>query len=116
MRKRRVNIGQIRRDEIIAATIAIIDEKGIDQLSLSAIEKRTGMSRGQLTYYFPTREKILLAVFDRLLQLMKERVEAGETDHPCGQPGSGWQRLRAFLTFFVLHPIEAKEFHSLQYT
>src|SRR5262249_40627922 len=116
MEKARLNIGEIRREQIVAAAVAIIDEKGLQNLSLSEIEKKAGMSRVQLTYYFPQKEDILLAVFDRLLLLMKKRVEGEHPDNPCGVGGRGWDRLQKFLSFLLLNPPEASEFHSLQYT
>ncbi len=67
MKSPRVDVGRIRREQIVEAAVAIIAEQGIQNLSLSEIEKRAGMSRGQLTYYFPSKEDILLAVFDRPL-------------------------------------------------
>src|ERR1700741_5373353 len=81
MRNARANIGSIRRTEIGDAAAAVISEQGIQNLSLSEIEAKVGMSRGQLTYYYKTKEDILLAVFDRLLSLMCE--QHGETN---GQP------------------------------
>jgi AcrR family transcriptional regulator len=71
-----------RRDEIMDAAEAIIAEAGIDELSLAKIEQRAGMSRGQLTYYFPTRESILLAVYDRMLRRMIRSFLAGEGPKP----------------------------------
>ena len=110
----RVDIGSIRRDEIIEAAIAIIAEQGIEHLSLSAIEKRAGMSRGQLTYYFRTKEKILLAVFDRLLVLMYQRISEGKDQHPPDP--SGWDMTQHLLKAILLQPSANPEFHSLQYT
>src|SRR6202165_635880 len=79
MHNRRVTIAELRRTEIVAAAAAVINEQGIQNLSLSEIEKKVGMSRGQLTYYFKAKEDILLAVFDRLLLLMC-RQHGGEPD------------------------------------
>src|SRR5437870_8235936 len=70
MRNGRVTIASIRRTEIVDAAVAVIAEQGLQNLSLSEIENKVGMSRGQLTYYFKAKEDILLAVFDRLLLLM----------------------------------------------
>ena len=70
----RVDIRSIRREQVIEAAASIIAEQGIQNLSLSEIEKKTGMSRGQLTYYFRAKEDILLAVFDRLVQLIHQRI------------------------------------------
>lgn len=71
-----------RREEIMDAAEAIIAERGIDELSLGKIEDRAGMSRGQLTYYFPTRESILLAVYDRMLRRMIRAFLAGDGPKP----------------------------------
>lgn len=112
----RIEVGKIRREQIVEAAVAIIAERGLQNLSLSAIEERTGMSRGQLTYYFAAKEDILLAVFDRLLLLMHQRSRGEGNGNPCQFAGVGWDRLRHFLTVFLLNPPPAAEFHSLQYT
>jgi AcrR family transcriptional regulator len=114
MNKPHADRAQTRREQIVEAAVAIIAEQGLDKLSLSRIEERAGMSRGQLTYYFPTREDILLAVFDRFLLLIKQRVESGEG--PCAVGGTGWERIRQFLNMLVLRPPAIPEFHAIQYT
>jgi AcrR family transcriptional regulator len=118
MKTPRVDVSKIRREQIVEAAVAIIVERGLQHLSLSEIEKRAAMSRGQLTYYFPAKEDILLAVFDHLLQLMHRRFQAGqETPPSCPFAGeSGWDRLRHFLTAILLHPPEMPGFQSLHYT
>src|SRR6478752_420424 len=73
MNNGRVTIAEIRKSEIVDAAAAVIAEQGIQHLSLSEIEAKVGMSRGQLTYYFKAKEDILLAVFDRMLALMCEQ-------------------------------------------
>src|SRR4051812_37275462 len=84
MKSSRIDIAGIRREQIVEAAVAVIAEQGLHNLSLSEIEKRAGMSRGQLTYYFPTKEEILLAVFDRLLRLMYQRL--GRPGEKSGGP------------------------------
>jgi len=114
MKSPRIDIRSLRREQIVEAAVAIITEQGLQNLSLSEIEQRAGMSRGQLTYYFPTKEDILLAVFDRLLQLMYERI--GE---PAGQPGletGGWEWVQHLLDRLLRQPPVSPEFHVLQYT
>src|SRR5262249_41045526 len=83
------DIAQLRRDQIMDAAEAIIAGQGIHHLSLGRIEERAGMSRGQLTYYFPTKESILLAVFDRMLRRMIER--AMRSDGPRPMTGRAWE-------------------------
>lgn len=116
MRKPRVDIGQQRRSQIVQAAIGVIAEAGLPALSLSAIEKRADMSRGQLTYYFSTKEDILLAVFDQLLQQMREQAE-GDASRKATFLDSphGWERMRGFLTWFIVDPPADPDFHALQH-
>ena len=111
----RIDIGSIRRGQIVDAAATIIAERGLQSLSLSEIEKRAGMSRGQLTYYFKTKEEILLAVFDRLLERMCAQ-HAG----PPGEPSAwlpGWEEMvRGILEAILAQPAPHPEFHGLQFT
>src|SRR5262245_7931406 len=117
MGRPRGEVGKRRRGQIVDAAVAIIAEEGLQHLSLSAIEQRAGMSRGQLTYYFPTKEDILLAVFDHMIATMHSRTRPDGGPPGCGAGGlEGWARVEAFLSFMVLHPPDAPEFHALQYT
>jgi AcrR family transcriptional regulator len=116
MPRQRGEVGQRRRDEIINAAIAIITDKGLPKLSLSAIEKRAQMSRGQLTYYFKTKEDILVAVFDRMIEVMRSREQAGEMSNGVKLPPRGWERLQAFLGFILVDPPPMPGFHALQHT
>src|SRR2546423_1072407 len=114
MKTPRIDVGSIRREQIVQAAVSIIAEQGLQNLSLSEIENKAGMSRGQLTYYFPTKEAILLAVFDRVLRLMHERV--GTPDgRDCGQPG-GWEWVRHLFTKLLGGPPVSPVFPVLQYT
>jgi AcrR family transcriptional regulator len=108
----RREVGPARRAQIVEAAVAVIAEQGIQNLSLSAIEKKAGMARGHLTYYFPAKEKILLAVFDHLLALIYERIG---TPRGCPEEdGSEW--VRHLLAMVLLRPPVSPEFHCLQYT
>src|ERR1700680_2944047 len=90
MKTPRIDIGSIRREQIVDAAVAVIAEQGLQHLSLSEIETKVGMSRGQLTYYFKTKEAILLAVFDHLVQLMTQ--QQGQNGRAAWKPAS-WQEV-----------------------
>ncbi len=112
----RREVAPARRAQIVEAAVAVIAEQGIQNLSLSEIEKKAGMARGHLTYYFPAKEKILLAVFDHLLALIYQRVGT-----PCGEgrwveEESGAEWVRHLLALVLLRPPVSPEFHCLQYT
>jgi AcrR family transcriptional regulator len=81
-----------RREQILDAAEAIIAGHGIQELSLKKIEDLADMSRGQLTYYFPKKEAILLAVYDRTLRRMiRERMQS---DGPKPLTGRAWECLQ----------------------
>jgi AcrR family transcriptional regulator len=111
----RVDVGSVRREQIVEAAAHVIAARGIQHLSLSAIEAETGMSRGQLTYYFKAKEDILLAVFDRTVMRMRERVHGA--DSTCGQVGEldVWRLIQQLLTL-VLGQSTETDFARLQYT
>jgi AcrR family transcriptional regulator len=111
MRNGRVTIADIRKREIVTAAASVIAEQGIQHLSLSEIESRIGMSRGQLTYYFKTKEEILLAVFDRMLELMCQRNAEAEFER------LDWLEIVKQVMLIVLQdPPAHPEFHALQHT
>lgn len=89
------DIALARREQILNAAETVIAGHGIQELSLKRIEDLAGMSRGQLTYYFPTKEQILLAVHDRMLRRMiRERMAA---DGPKPMTGRAWDVARHML-------------------
>jgi AcrR family transcriptional regulator len=107
---------ETRRRQVVEAAVAVIAEQGIQNLSLSEIEKKSGMARGHLTYYFPAKEDILLAVFDHLLALMCERVGTPGGKDPCAGDVSGWEWVQHLLAMVLLRPPTSPGFHCLQYT
>lgn len=106
-----------RREQILDAAEAIITGHGIQKLSLGQIEDRAGMSRGQLTYYFPTKESILLAVHDRMLRRMIRDLQAA--DGPKPMTGKAWEFVQHALGKHLgadWPPPGGKELFSLLFT
>jgi AcrR family transcriptional regulator len=116
MNNHRIDIAAIRKEQIVEAAVAVIAEQGLHNLSLSEIETRAGMKRGQLTYYFKHKEDILLAVFDRVLQLMYQRLGRPPGLDEQDIPKSGWELTKYLLEALVTKPPVSPEFHCLQYT
>ena len=110
------DIARARREQIVEAAVEVIASQGLHNLSLSKIETLAGMKRGQLTYYYPTKEDILLAVFDRLLLLLYRQIGDGPNpDETHGVPHV-WECVQKMLRT-VLGPTNVgREFHALQYT
>lgn len=108
-------VGRRRREQVIEAAVAIITGPGLQHLSLSEIEKQTGMKRGHLMYYFPAKEDILLAAFDRLLDMALKRAHeslgAGE-----GEDVPFSRRLRFMLEHVTRVGPLNPALHALEYT
>jgi AcrR family transcriptional regulator len=112
MKSVRIDIGSVRREQIVEAAVAVITERGLQRFSLSEIETRAGMSRGQLMYYFASKEEILLAVFDRLLVLMYAKIGQPEAN----DNGSLLTNLERLFRRVLSQPPISPEFNTLQYT
>ena len=109
-------IARARREQIVEAAAGIIISQGLHNLSLSKIETETRMRRGQLTDYFPTKEDILLAVFDHLLAMLLRQIHGLEDiDDKHGLPGIWEMVSKALTTVLGRNPV-GWEFHALQYT
>jgi len=75
--------GAARREQIIAATIAVLAEGGLPAASLAAIAQRAQVSKGVISYYFAGKEDLLRAVVDSVLadadEYMRPRVLAAKS-------------------------------------
>jgi AcrR family transcriptional regulator len=70
------------REDIIEAALKLLRKHGFGALSQPRIAAEAGVRQGHLTYYFPSRAELLLAVADRscevLLAPLHERARRGE--------------------------------------
>jgi AcrR family transcriptional regulator len=55
------------RERIIAAAIAVAKESGAGRLSLDAIARRAGVSKGGLLYHFPKKDALMRALVEHHL-------------------------------------------------
>jgi len=62
-----------RREAIVAAALDVIQEEGLSGFTQPRVALRAGLRQSHLTYYFPTRADLLLAVTD---EAVRRRVEA----------------------------------------
>jgi AcrR family transcriptional regulator len=107
----RVDVGAIRKVQIVEAARRVIARKGIQGASLSEIEQEAGVSRGVLTYHFRSKEDIILAVFDATVAQMKAEARAGHLGDRAG-----WERFEAALGFILTQKSQDDPLDCLQYT
>lgn len=87
-----------RRGELIDAALAVVAADGFGALSVRTVAARTGVSIGTVQYWFPTKEGLLVAAFESVV----ERVTARLAD---GRGLSGEAAVRTFLA--ALLPMDA---------
>jgi len=63
------------RNAILDAAESIVIEFGAARMTLDAVAKRTGVSKGGLIYNFPTKEALLQGMIDRMMQQIDEMRE-----------------------------------------
>lgn len=68
-----------RRTLMLDASIRVIAANGLRGLTHRAVQEEAGLPNGSVTYYFKTRDQLVLAVVDRMTDL--DRVYAGQVTH-----------------------------------
>ncbi|MFE2425281.1 TetR/AcrR family transcriptional regulator [Streptomyces sp. NPDC059373] len=53
-----------RREEILAAAMEVVAERGYQGASLSAVARRAGLTQQGLLHYFPSKEALLVGVLE----------------------------------------------------
>ena len=70
------------RQHIIDSTDTLMYEKGFNNMSFTEISQISGVSKGNLYYYFKTKEDVLKAVIDHRVNNMKKMLFEWESELP----------------------------------
>lgn len=84
------------RDQLLAAAMGMIAERGLERLTMAALGREVGMSSGHLLYYFRTKDELLL----QTLEWSEGRLGA-ERGRLLGRPGTARERLDAYVDLYV---------------
>lgn len=75
-----------RRAEIADAVLAIVADHGLAAVSQTEVAARAGVSPGRVQHYFPTKQELIEAAFDRGNALSSARITARTAgDTPPGR-------------------------------
>ncbi|OGW36620.1 MAG: hypothetical protein A2010_03350 [Nitrospirae bacterium GWD2_57_9] len=75
--------GDVRRDQIMRATLKIIARKGVSSLTTAALAREVGMSEANLYRHFRNKDDIFMATITQVREMIQEnlkKVLAGSTD------------------------------------
>ena len=67
--------GQKRRQQIIDAAKQALIEGGANSLVLRDVAEQIGITHGNLQYYFPTKNDLLIAIFDQAVEKYTESMK-----------------------------------------
>lgn len=73
--------GQDTRERIYSAALALFRDRGFDATTMRDVAATAGMSLGAAYHYFPGKDAIVLAYYDRVSLEHARRVAAGLPDH-----------------------------------
>ncbi|MEU5090672.1 TetR/AcrR family transcriptional regulator [Streptomyces sp. NPDC021356] len=84
------------REEVLAAAMEMIAERGLEKLTMAALGREVGMSSGHLLYYFGSKDELLL----RTLEWSESRLGA-ERGRLLARGVSARERLDAYVGLYV---------------
>jgi AcrR family transcriptional regulator len=86
---------EVRREEILVATIAEIERSGMSALRVSDIASSLGVSSGLVFYHFETKDALLVEALEYAVLRDADRL-----DQALAQAGEPIERLRRVLTSY----------------
>jgi len=96
--------GQKLKEQVVDEAFKLIEEQGLDKLSLRDIARRLGVSHQAPYRHFPSRDHILAAVISKCFETFAEHLEARASREDAfqdlGQMGVAYLE---FATQFPLH-------------
>ncbi|MFD5453373.1 TetR/AcrR family transcriptional regulator [Streptomyces sp. NPDC003470] len=84
------------REDVLAAAMEMIAERGLEKLTMAALGREVGMSSGHLLYYFHSKDELLL----RTLEWSEGRLGA-ERARLLTRTGPVRERLAAYVDLYV---------------
>ncbi|WEO95102.1 TetR/AcrR family transcriptional regulator [Streptomyces sp. FXJ1.172] len=84
------------REEVLAAAMDMIAERGLEKLTMASLGRKVGMSSGHLLYYFRSKDELLL----QALEWSEGRLGA-ERGRLLTLPGTARERLAAYVDLYV---------------
>lgn len=85
----------LTRETLLGAATQVILEKGVEALTLDAVARQAGVSKGGLLYHFPNKNALVVGLGEQLIQEFEAALQAEfDRDDAPGTPG---QWVRAYI-------------------
>ncbi len=93
-----------RQDELVRQAAHQFARRGYDQTTMQELAASMGLATGALYHYFASKEELLRAVCDQLMEpLLAQARELGASS------GDGERRLRELVSLWVAHVVEHRD-------
>jgi AcrR family transcriptional regulator len=89
-----------RQDELVAAAAREFASRGYDQTTMAQLAEATGLATGALYHYFGSKEQLLRAICDQLMEPLLAQARELCDGGPAVDPG---ERLRGLVRLWVAH-------------
>jgi AcrR family transcriptional regulator len=92
-----------RKEEILSQAALLFAKHGYSETDTQLLAETIGVGKGTVYRYFPSKRELFLAAADRVMRMMRQRVDASVESiaDPVGRITTG---IRVFLAFFAEHP------------
>lgn len=87
-KRRRYALGESSREHILTVAETILRRDGYHAFTTRRVAQESGISVGNLTYYFPTKTTLVEAVMDAVYRRYKQRLDKILTDSDFDRPDS----------------------------
>ena len=87
-----------KREEILLAADRVVVEGGVSGLTLEAVAREAGVSKGGLLYHFPSKEALISGMIGRLVEGFREAL-GRELAREEGSASGRWLRAYARASF-----------------
>ncbi|GLX22241.1 MULTISPECIES: TetR/AcrR family transcriptional regulator [Streptomyces] len=84
------------REDVLAAAMATIAERGLEGLTMAGLGRQVGMSSGHLLYYFGSKDELLLQTLE-----WSEAALGSERRALLARRGPARERVRAYVDLYV---------------
>lgn len=76
---------ELKREALLRAAMAAFQRQGFHETSLDEIAQRLGVTRAALYYYFQSKNALLVACFDRAMQLARDSLAQARREGENGR-------------------------------
>ncbi|KFC67585.1 NADH-quinone oxidoreductase subunit E [Bosea sp. LC85] len=103
-RPRRYHHGNLV-EALIAATVEIIEERGVEQVSVREAAKRAGVSPGAPFRHFRSKAALLTAVAEQAMSRLTDAVAESQSNAGSGEPLAAFEAIgQGYLRWAIANP------------